>query len=314
MALDTEVWRSTIEEQLFKNDQFLGVVGQNHDTYVQNRTVHIPQAGANPTIVKNASVFPLAITSRTDTDLTYNVDLFYGPPIRIGVDETQYISYDKRASVLMSYLKKMRNVLGNNALYIWGTPTSAVAGKQVRTTGTTLATALAPQATGTRKAPALADFYAANAILDAQDLNPADTRYAIIPSAMYWQLIGDTNISKHLEWGDSPVAPSGRVPRIAGITLLQRSSVLVFDNTATPVIKTVNDEGTPSSPAATDNMAILVVSESYVAKAMGKIDVYQNDKVAEHFGDILSTVVPFGATKMRTGGEGIVSIIQTWVS
>lgn len=311
MALDKELWLANIQEQLFKSDEFLTAVGIDHSAYVNNITVHIPQAGANPTISKNLSVFPAAIGSRTDADLTYNMDLYYSSPIRVGKDETQYISYDKRSSVLSSHIKKLRNVLGNNTLYKWAASTSANSDAQVRTTGANSLTALAPGASGNRKVPTLTDFYNANAILDAQDLNPADNRYAIIPSAMYWQLINDSNISKNLEWGASPVAPSGKVPMIAGITLLKRSSVLVFDNTGTPVIKTVNDEGVPSSTASTDNMGILVVSESYVSKALGSIEVYENNKVAEYYGDILSAVVPFGASKMRTNGEGIVSIIQS---
>jgi hypothetical protein len=309
MALNKELWLQTIQEQLFKNDEFLNTVGLDHSGYVTNRTVHIPQAGSNPTISKNLTVFPAPVGTRTDADLTYNIDLYYSQPIRIGVDETQYLSYDKRASVLSSHLKKMRNVIGNNTLYSW-TPTLA-AGNFVRTTGTAVATALAPSATGTRKMVTLADFYNASALLDAQDLNPADSRYAIIPSSMYWQLVADTNISKFLEWGSDPVAPSGKVPMIAGIKLLKRSSATVFDATATPVIKTVNDEGTPSSPAATDNLGILVVSESYVSKAIGAMDVYNEEKSPTYYGDILSVVVAQGASKMRTNAEGIVSIIQT---
>lgn len=309
MSLNKELWRQTIEEQLFKNDEFLNVVGLDHSSYVNNRTVHIPQAGSNPTISKNLSVFPVAVGSRTDADLTYNVDLFYSQPIRVGVDETQYLSYDKRSSVLSSHLKKMRNVMGNNTLYNWagGVPSASI----IRTTGSAVGSALAPSATGTRKVPTLADFYNANNILDAQDLNPSDTRYAIVPSSMYWQLINDSNISKYLEWGASPVAPSGKVPTIAGITLLKRSTVTVWDNTGTPVIKTVNDEGTPSSPATSDNLGILIISESYVSKALGAIEVFTEDKNPTYFGDIMSVSVAHGASKMRTGGEGLVALVQT---
>lgn len=314
MALDKQLWLTTIQEQLFKSDEFLNMVGLDHAEYVDNKTVHIPQAGSNPTISKNLTSFPAPIGTRTDVDLTYDVDLYYSQPIRLGRDETAFISYDKRASVLSSHMKKMRNVLGNNTLYKWAAPTSATAGLQVRTTGTASAKALAPSATGTRKDAKLEDFFNAAAILDAQDLNPADTRYAIIPSAMYWALINDSAIVKHLEWGGDAAAPGGKVPMIAGIKLIKRSSVIVFDNTATPVIKTVGDEGTPSSPAATDNMGILVVSESYVSKALGNIEVFDNAGVAQYFGDIMSIMVGFGASKMRTNGEGIVSIIQTWVS
>jgi hypothetical protein len=308
MALNKELWLGTIEEQLFKNDEFLNIVGQDHSAYVNNRTVHIPQAGSNPTISKNLTVFPAPIGTRNDVDLSYNIDLFYSQPIRIGIDETQYLSYDKRMSVLSSHLKKMRNVIGNNTLYSWAASGSST---QVRTSGAVSATALSPGATGTRKVPKLQDFYDASAILDAQDLNPADKRYAIIPSAMYWQLLADTNISKYLEWGGSAVAPEGKVPMLAGITLLKRASVVVFDNTGTPVIKTVNDEGTPSTTATSDNMAISVISESYVTKAVGNIDVYTLENDPSYYGNILSVTVAQGAAKMKTNQEGIVQIIQS---
>ena len=308
MALPKELWLTTIQEQLFKNDEFLNTVGQDHSAYVNNRTVHIPQAGSNPTISKNLSVFPAPVGSRVDADLTYNIDLFYSQPIRIGIDETQYLSYDKRASVLNAHLKKMRNVIGNNTLYTWA---AAGAANIVRTSGAVVSTALAPSATGTRKALTLADFYNASSILDAQDLNPSDMRYALIPSSLYWQLLADTNITKSLEWGSNPVAPSGRVPMIAGITLLRRSSGVVYDNTGTPVIKTIGDEGVPTSPAATDNLAVQIFSESYVTKAIGAIDVYSLENDPAYYGNVLSITVAQGAAKMRTNSEGIVSIIQT---
>lgn len=307
MALDKQLWLKTIQEQLFKDDSFLNVVGQDHSDYVQNITVHIPQAGSNPTVSKNLTTFPASVGTRSDVDLTYNIDLYYSQPIRVGVDETQYISYDKRASVLSSHMKKMRNVMGNNTLYQWA-PSGA--SRIVRTSGATSTLALAPGASGSRKVPTLADFRKVRAKLGMDNLNPSDTIYGIVPEEMYWDLIGDTNISKFLEWGESAVAPSGKVAKVAGISLLHRSSVLVYDNTATPVIKSVNDEGTPSSTATTDNMAILCVSESYVSKALGQIQVFQEEKSPTYYGDIMSIVVAQGGSKMRTNQEGIVALIQ----
>lgn len=308
MALDKQLWISTIQEQLFKNDEFLNTVGLDHSSYVDNITVHIPQAGSNPTVSKNLTSFPAAVGSRTDADLTYNVDLYYSQPIRVGVDETQYISYDKRASVLSSHMKKMRNVIGNNTLYKWA-PTATLT-QQVLTTGSAVSTALAPSATSTRLAVTYADFTKCASILDQQDLNAGDDRYCIIPAAMYWQMVGDSNISKFLEYGVSPVAPTGKVPMLAGFKIIVRSSVVVYDNTSTRIIKTIGDEGTPSSPATTDNMGALFVSSSYVSKALGGIQVYTQNNDPKYYGDILSTTVAHGASKMRTAGEGIVALIQ----
>lgn len=311
-ALDKQLWLTTIQEQLFKNDAVQEKVGLDHSAYVDNITVHIPQAGSNPTVSKNLTTFPSAIGSRTDADLTYNVDLYYSQPIRIGVDEVQYISYDKRASVLSSHIKKLGNVITNQMLYKWAAA-AAASGSQVRTTGSAASTALAPSATSTRLALTFNDFLSAAAILDAQNLNPGDTKYCIMPSALYYQIMRDTNISKYLEYGGSQaVVPSARVPMLAGMEIIVRSSVVVYDNSTSPaVLKTINDEGTPSSPTTTDNLGCLCVSESYVSKAKGLIQVYTLEKDPSYYGDILSTTVAFGASKMRTNGEGVVSIIQT---
>lgn len=307
MALNKELWEQTIQEQLFANDEFLTAVGVDHSGYVDNKTVHIPQAGSNPTISKNLTVFPQAVGSRTDADFTYNMNLYYSQPIRIGVDETQWISYDKRSSVMSSHLKKMRNVMGNNTLYAWAG--AIPSGSIIRTSGTATAKALAPSATGTRKDPTLEDFFNANAILDMQNLNPGDNRYAIIPANMYWALINDANIRKNLEWGQSPVAPTGKVPIVAGITLLKRSSVTVFDSSA--AIKTVGDEGTPTSATTSDNLGILVVSESYVSKALGNINVFTKENDPEYFGSIISIEAAHGASVLRTNAEGVVALVQT---
>jgi hypothetical protein len=307
MALDKQIWLSQIQEQLLKDDSFLNIVGTDHSGYTNNLTVHVPQAGANPTISKNLSVFPASIGSRTDVDLTYNMNLYYSEPIRIGQDETQYISYAKRASVLGGHLGKMRNVIGNNTLYSWAT--SNLAGSQVLTTGSAVSTALAPSATSTRLAVTYADFVRAKSILDQQNLNPADEIYCIIPTAMYYQMLLDTNVSKYLEFGQA-TAQSGIVPMLAGCKLIKRSSVVVYDNTATRVIKSVNDEGTPSSPATTDNLGALFISSSYVSKALGAIKVYTEENSPTLYGDVLSTTVCHGAAKLRTNCEGIVALIQ----
>lgn len=309
MALSKELWLTTIQDQLFKNDEFLNTVGVDHSGYTNNLTVHVPQAGSNPTISKNLTTFPALVGSRSDVDLNYNIDLFYSQPIRIGVDETQYISYDKRASVLNSHMKKMRNVMGNNTLYKWAAA-AAVAGHQIKTSGSAVSTALAPSATSTRLAMTYADFTKAASILDQQNLNPGDARYCILPSAMYWQLTTDSNISKYLEYGASPVVPTGKIPILAGFMLISRSSVIVYDNSSTGVLKTVDDEGTPTSPAATDNLAALCISDSYVSRALGNIQVFTQNNDPKYYGDILSVVAAQGASQMRTAGEGVVAIIQ----
>jgi hypothetical protein len=303
MALQKEIWISDIQENLFANNLFMKQIGLDHSGYVSYKTVHIPQAGANPLVKKNRSVLPAVISDRTDDELTYSLNEYTSEPILItDLDELQ-ISYNKRQSVLKQHIDKLSNAIANNTLYTWAQTPAAIT-----TTGSAVGTALAPSATGNRKAITLADIRTAAKALDEQDVDPSDSRYLVLPSALYYQLIGDSNISKYLEFGQA-TAQSGKVPMLMGFNIVVRSSAIVYDGSS--VIKTVGDEGVPTSPTTTDNLGALAISSSYVTKAMGEIKVFADTDKPEYYGSIFSALVMHGASKMRKDGKGVVSIVQT---
>lgn len=306
MALDREQWLADIKENLFKDNAIINRA-VNHDGFVNYKTVHVPQAGANPTITKNLGSFPATITQRTDSELTYSMDTYYVEPIHIEAgQETAFLSYEKRMSVLNQNIATLEEALVNNALYKWAPSGST---RIVRTSGSTVAGALAPSATGTRKAITLTDILGAKAILDAENV-PASGRILLIPSDIYnTQLLAIADVYQQQSYGQSAL-PSGVVARIHGFDIMIRSTVCVYDNTATPVIKSVNDSGVPSSPATSDNLACLAYHPSFVAKAMGNTEVMINEGVAEYYGSIVSAFQLFGASKMRTAQTGVVAIVQ----
>lgn len=306
MALDREQWLADIQENLFKNNAIINRA-VNHDGFVNYKTVHVPQAGANPTITKNLGSFPATISQRTDSELTYSMDTYYVEPIHIERgQETAFLSYDKRMSVLNQNINTLEEVLTNQALYKWA---PAGAGTYVKTTGSAVSTALAPSATSTRLAITLADILSAKAILDAANV-PQEGRILIMPSSMYnGQLLAIADVYQAQSYGASAL-PSGVVNRIHGFDIMIRSTVVVYDNTGTPVLKTVNDSGVPSSPAATDNLACLAYHPSFVAKAKGNADVFINENDPAYYGSIVSALQLFGASKMRTSQTGIVAIVQ----
>lgn len=306
MALDREQWLADIQENLFKDNAIINRA-VNHDGFVNYKTVHVPQAGAVPTVSKNISSFPATISQRTDTELTYSMDTYYVEPIHIERgQETAFLSYDKRMSVLMNNISWLEEVITNNALYAWA-PSGA--SRQVRTTGSAVATALAPSATGTRKAITLADILSAKSILDNDNV-PQTGRILAIPADMYnAQLLAIQDVYQQQSYGSSAL-PSGVVARIHGFDIMVRPTVVVYDNTGTPVIKAVGDTGVPSSPATTDNLACLAYHPMFVAKAKGNADVFITENQAEFYGSIVSALQLFGASKMRTDQKGIVAIVQ----
>ena len=306
MALDREQWLADIQENLFKNNEIINRA-VNHDGFVNYKTVHVPQAGANPIITKNLGAFPATISQRNDSELTYSMDTYYVEPIHIERgQETAFISYDKRMSILNQHIKTLEEVLTNQSLYKWA---PAGAGTFVKTTGSAVSTALAPSATSTRLAITLADILKAKAILDAANV-PQEGRVLVMPSDIYnAQLLAIADVYQMQSYGVSAL-PSGVVSRIHGFDIMIRPTVVVYDNTATPVLKSINDAGAPISPAATDNLACLAYHPSFVAKAKGNADVFINDNDPAYYGSIVSALQLFGASKMRTSQIGIVAIVQ----
>ena len=305
MALQQEIWSQDIQENLFAGNPFMNSA-TDHSQWVNFKTVHVPQAGTNPVVTKNRSVLPAVIVQRTDSELTYSLNEFSSEPILITNIEELQISYNKRASILSTTIKQLGDAVANNSLYAWA-PSGAT--RQVRTTGVADGLALAPSATGTRKAITLPDIASARGILDKDNV-PMDGRILVMPADEYnSHFLAISNVQSAYAYG-SPVLPSGVVNRVFGFSIMIRPSVLVYDNTGTPLIKAINDQGAPSAPAATDNMASLAFHPAFVAHALGSITSFADENKPEYYGSIFSSLVMHGASKLRTSQLGVVAIIQ----
>jgi hypothetical protein len=305
MALQTEVWVTDIQESLFQPNPFMSRVA-NHSEFVDKKTVHLPQAGADQGVKKNRSVLPALVNQRTDTELTYNLNEYTLDPFLLTNIEELQISYNKRQSILSTSMKKLSDVVANQSLYSWA---ASGATRQVRTSGTADGNALSTGATGTRKAITLADIAKLRAILDKDNVS-SEGRILLLPSDMYnGQLLAINNIQSALVYG-SATLPSGVVNRIFGFDIMIRPNTLVYDNSATPVIKSINDEGNVATTATTDNLAALAFIPSYLTHALGDIKVFYDEDKPEYYGSMFSALVMHGASKMRADQKGVVALVQ----
>lgn len=311
MSLLTEVWATDIQDNLYMGNEFM-TRSTDHSMWVMHKTVHVPQAGAKPTVEKDRSVFPASIGSRSDTELTYNLSQFTTDPILLQNIEELQISYNKRASILMNIMSSLQFVVATQTLYSWA-PSGAT--RIVSTSGSTSTLNLPHStATGSRKMITVADLTAVKSILDRDNI-PSAGRILLVPQYMYnIDILNISGIVQAYAFG-SPVMPTGVVARVMGFDIMIRSEVLVYDNTGTPVIKGINGDGTLTSPATTDQGAALAYHPNYVARALGSITPYYDagsngNGKPEYFGSLFSAEVMHGATKLRTGQEGIVALVQ----
>ena len=131
MAIQKEIWQDHIEGNLFKNNEFLLASTDVSQYVLQGSVVHIPQAGALPTVVKDRSSLPASVTQRTDTDVTYALNEYTTDPILIPNADTVELSYNKRENILSEHEAALRQVTADNILVDWA---PANAGSRVRQT------------------------------------------------------------------------------------------------------------------------------------------------------------------------------------
>jgi hypothetical protein len=308
MAVQKEIWVNDIKEKLFAGVDFVKN-SQSHDEFVDNKTVHIPQAGTIPAVAKNRAVFPATISQRTDTDNSYDLAEFTTDPILIRDIEEMQVSYNKRQSVLSHHIRTMNDRLGLEALYTWaGATLYTASGQIVLTTGTGTSTIAPPGGTSATKGVLLVDIANAAAKLDEDEV-PSTGRFLVMPSKVYWNFVEvnkaqllNLDYNKNLSNED---ISTGIVAKVYNFNIIPRSYTAVYADAATPTLKAVG-----AATATTDCWGIVGWQQDCVAKALGDIKMYVNEDQAPYYGSIMSAMVMFACAKTRSDGKGIVTIVQ----
>jgi hypothetical protein len=301
MAIQKEIWQDHIEGNLFKNNEFLLASTDASQYVLQGKVVHIPQAGALATVVKNRASVPATVVQRTDTDITYVLDEFTTDPILIPNAETFELSYNKRESILGEYESSLRQTIAENLLIDWS-PTDTT-GTIIRTTGVSTATHLA-DTTGNRKKFTVNDLKHAQLQLNKQNI-PMEGRYALISADMFQQLTDDMSATQYRDFSAAYDVKDGVLGRLFGFNIMMRGSVVTYDNAAAPV---VNAYGATADTA--DNDGVLCWQTGAVERALGQITFFERIGDPTYYGDIYSVGVRMGARKRRSDARGIIAIVQ----
>lgn len=268
------------------------------DHVFEGRHVHIPQAGAASGVVRNRTSFPAAVDERTDTVISYEIDEFSLDPRRIRDIDKKQLSYSKRESVMGENIQKMVNTAGNWLLRKWAPESSNFI---VRTTGAArLATSSG--ATGNRKKFRKEDLLIVKTKMDMDDV-PDDGRIALLPSIFISDLFEDEKLLARYQ--NEADLKTGKVLELYGFTIMQRSTVGVYTEAGTPVVK---DPG--AATAVTDNTGALIWHPYMVERAYGGTVIFDNPGQATHYGDLLSGLVNLGGRKVREDMKGVYSVVE----
>ena len=294
MALQKEIWLNSIVELLFADNTFASR-SIDHSEFVTDKTVHVPNAGSAPTVVKNRSSFPATASQRTDSDLTYDINEYSTDPVHIQDAERVELSYNKRESVL----KQMKAVLADNAhidLAISWVPTSYA---KVGTSGSAVPAHLS-SSTGNRQAMTKADVLAVKNLFDLDDI-PQEGRCMLLDAVMYNQLLASLTESESNAFLASADAKRGVVGQLYGFDFYMRSTVF-----------RVNAAGSTLNPSAsaTTSAAGLAWQEGCVSRAEGQHEIFDDEDNPLYYGDVMSALVRAGGHYIRNDKKGVAVIYQ----
>lgn len=297
MALQTEIWINSIVNGLFADNSFLNhaVV---HDQFVNNKTVHVPNAGGASGVKKNRSEYPAKAGKRTDTDLTYQIDSYTTDPIHLPNAESVELSYDKRESVLSQDRSALHDSIAKGMIKNWSPSDSS---RIITTTGKAVV-AHTTASSGNRKSITKADVLAAMTQFNKDNV-PSEGRYLLLDAVMYSQLLSDLTSQEAIAFHALADPARGVMGKLYSFNVMQRSEVVTYEGN-TP--KEVGD-----TPKSNDNAAALAWQENSVSRALGEVKMYGEEGSPTYYGDIYSFEVRVGGTIIRSDKKGVMAIVQS---
>lgn len=294
MALQVEIWRQDIVENLFPNNQF-SAYATSHDMHVvEGAIVHIPKAGARPTVVRNRASVPATVGTRTDVDLSYTLTEYSTDPVYIKEAQKYELSYDLRMAILGEHLAALREAMHDDLLHYWlGTATglgALPAGNVIQTTGTL---------TSGKRLITTNDIIALKNAMDKANI-PDEGRYLLLPPDLYNQLFTSADMINAEIMGRHNL-PAGIITQVLGFNVLKRSYTPVYDNALA-----IKAKG--AAPVATDRQSAVAWSRFAVSRALGQVELFEDLGSPTYYGDVYSTLVRAGGIRLRN--EGMYALVQ----
>ncbi|MFN4249065.1 MAG: hypothetical protein ACK4EY_15160 [Flavipsychrobacter sp.] len=308
-AVEVTRWVDYIVKRFWKDNGFL-MNSFNDDQYVVGgKTVVIPQPGSKPSSVKNPTSFPLTATQRTDTDISYDLDLYATLPTHITNAEAQEVSYDKMDSVMGDHVGVIDERASEELLIKWITllPEANI----IRTTGgpTGLtSTAKVLGQTGNRYLFHHLDLKRAQTVLNLQNVLKVD-RNIVLESNQLDELTSTFSESMTNAFNQYYNAQTGQIGKLYGFNIFERSSTAIAADALNGSNQLVVD-AYGASVGSTDQVVNIGWQKNSVARAMGEKDFYEDKKNPLYLGDIYNASIRFGGRRRYANAEGVIAIVQ----
>lgn len=175
MGLLKELWTGELIKKFRFVGKWLSAV-PSANQYVNNNTIHMVDVGADPNVLIDNTVYPIATAGRTDVDVAVALKKFDTENTKITEDELYALPYDKKGSVITQHREVLEQTTAKYGLYSLTPAAESGSTPLIDTTGASDGGAQP------RKRMKVDDIVEAKAAMDALEI-PEEGRILILCSA-----------------------------------------------------------------------------------------------------------------------------------
>ncbi|EKT3964723.1 hypothetical protein AAIP55_002215 [Flavobacterium psychrophilum] len=285
-TLNKQIWTDQIMKGFYPMASFLNYA-KDYSALAEYDMINMADAGFDPTVLVNNTTYPIAITQRADTPLSFELDLFETENTLVSSPESVELAYNKMESVIYGHRMALQTKTALKAAHAFAPNSDSQFTPVVRTTGE-------DNGEGYKRIK-IEDILKLKRKFDLMDI-PVDKRFLVLDPRHTEDLI----LYDLKSFKDVTDFVNGTPKRFAGFNILEFTKNPVFDNT-TGVKKTFGAVATGN-----DVFSSFAFCSEEVMKADGKVKMFERLNDPELRGTVVGFDKRFIALPIRNKGIGAI--------
>jgi hypothetical protein len=288
-TLNKQIWTDQIMKGFYPEASFLNYA-KDYTSLVEYDIINMADAGFDPDVLINNTTYPIAVKERTDTPLSFELDLFETENTKVSNPESIEFAYDKMESVIYGHRMALQTKTGLKAAHAYAPAEDTQYTPVIRTSGE-------DNGEGYKRLR-VEDILKLKRKFDILDI-PVDKRFLVLdPRHTEDLILYDLKAFK-----DITDFVNGTPKRFAGFNILEYTKNPTYNGT-TGVKKSFG-----ALPADTDVFCSFAFSGDEVMKADGSMKMYERKDDPELRATVVGFDKRFIALPIRNKGLGsIVSV------
>lgn len=273
-GIQKEIWTDILMEGFYPKDDFLAW-SRDMSELVEYNTLNLAEAGADPNLLIDNTVYPIAAATRTDLPKTIVLRTLDTDSTIVRNLEKMEVAYNKMESVVRAHRNVLRKGSIQLAAHFWAPQSNGTYTPVLTASGALV---------GGRRMLLFEDILLLQAKFDVMDVDASSLAIMLNPLHKSDLMAQDMKLYKDM------------------ITSSQVFGLKYFSNSQTPRFNAATGQKVAfqAVPAGTDTIASIIWSKDEVMRADGEVDVFAKYNDPDQKGDVINFQKRFVALPFRS--------------